>query len=182
MPLRRVESWVGFVEKLAFADLRQVGITDEVLDLASADLIDEFRRRVVAAKAISLPSPALAAASLKDAAADLEHHGLHVLAGQFIGRTQVLHENCWHVETRPVLELAIRHETEVLGHTIDRSREPLSTAEIEETDANDLIDFWLKWEGKIRLFLWGSPGRSPYQPLKHRCGRLTLVPAEVNSA
>ncbi|ONH84227.1 hypothetical protein APZ41_005280 [Roseomonas mucosa] len=143
------------------ADLDAFGLDcdygDDVVDLATASAIDAFALALGYAQRMMPEHRAVAVATLKDAAADLEAHGLHVMAGRFMGRDYpgppsqtggpTLHRS---------LVLRIRRETEDPAFTVDRGAEPLSLSDEEDWFVDDgaANDAWLAWEGKNRLALW----------------------------
>jgi hypothetical protein len=121
--------------------------------LVAAPALDAFRERVAYAQKVAKTNPAMAAASLQDAAGDLAPHGLHPLFGRYVGR-QALGDG--YIGMVYALEVWAQPRTEDLLHVVDRSDEPFGTSEIEGHHAGD-VDIeagWLEWEGKPRLALW----------------------------
>lgn len=143
VPLREVASWVEFVKLLVKADCVRPRWNDDVLSLTAAPAVDAFSTALRHSSQVAKDNPAIAAATLKDAADDLRALDLHVLAGRYLARRRVNEPDnpspygSW-VELVYVLEVWIRREIEDLAHVVDRSNE-----------------CWLAWEGKRRLFLWG---------------------------
>ncbi|WP_426954569.1 hypothetical protein [Muricoccus radiodurans] len=157
VPLRRVESWVDLVGDLGNAGRMDFGYGDDVVDLATASAIDAFGLALDYARRMMSTHRAVAAATLKDAAADLEAHGLHVLAGRFMGRGHPGPDSPTGGPTlHRSLVFRIRRETEDPAFTVDRSAEPLSVSDEEDWFVDDgaANDAWLSWEGKRRLALW----------------------------
>lgn len=119
--------------------------------------IDAFVLALDYARKMMPDHRAVAAATLKDAAADLEAHGLHVLAGRYMGRGHPGPDSAMGGPTlHRSLVLRIRRETEDPAFTVDRSAEPLSVSDEEDWFVDDVPAnaAWLAWEGKSRLALW----------------------------
>ena len=157
VPLREVASWVGLADDLWRAGRVDCGYGDDVVDLATASAIDAFVLALDYARKMMPAHRAVAAATLKDAAADLGAHGLHVLAGRYMGRGHPGPDSPTGGPTlHRSLVLRIRRETEDPAFTVDRSAEPLSVSDEEDWFVDDLAanDAWLAWEGKLRLALW----------------------------
>lgn len=156
VPLREVDSWVRFLDDLVTANIVRTEWRDDVLSLAAAPGIDAFKAAVTYASQVMKTNPAIAAATLKDAAEDLQTHGLHVLTGRYVARRRSLETDLVGVEIEYVLEVWVRRETEDLKRTVDRSHEPLTTSDEEDfwIDDFDVTERWLAWEGKRRLALW----------------------------
>jgi hypothetical protein len=153
VPLREVVSWTEFVEHLKMVESARPTWGDDVLSLAAAPAIDAFDAALRYSSQVAKDNPAMAAAALKDAAADLQALDLHVLAGRYVARRDGDHHS--YMELVYVLEVWIRREAEDLAHMVDRSSEPMCTTMAEnEEDDTDVIDGWLAWEGKRRLSLW----------------------------
>jgi len=149
-------------EGLGRAALQHGGLTAEREDiaqqisLAAAPAIDAFREALGYARKLAKTNPAIAAAALKDAAADLREHGLYVLSGRFVARRYVPVPDYGATELVYVLEVWVRQDTEDLGHVVDRSDEP-RTLSVDENDYGgeaNVAERWLTWEGKTRLALW----------------------------
>ena len=158
MPLTEVTSWVDFVRLLVRAGRIQKLYKDDILTLVNGTAIDTFMRLVSHAASTGKETPAMASAALKDAAEDLQSDGLHVLVGRFMGRGSMYDCSYERVSLSRVLQVHIRREREDLGHTVDRSKEPLQTSEDEENwgDDGDMVGGWLDWEGKPRLAGWSE--------------------------
>ncbi len=155
VPLREIASWTEFVEHLKMVESTRPTWGDDVLSLAAAPAIDAFKAALHYSSQVVKDNPAMAAAALKDAAADLQALDLHVLAGRYLARRDCDYGTVGLVY---VLEVWIRREVEDLAHVVDRSNEPMWTSEEENqySDDTDMNDGWLAWEGKRRLFLWGG--------------------------
>ena len=157
VPLRKVSSWVDLADDLWSAGRLDRGYGDEVVDLTTASAIDAFVLALDYARKVMPDHRAVAAATLKDAAADLEAHGLHVLAGRYMGRGHPGPDSPMGGPTlHRSLVLRIRRETEAPAFTVDRTAEPLSVSDEEDWFVDDVSanEAWLAWEGKIRLALW----------------------------
>ncbi len=155
VPLRLVRSWVELTNHLARADVVKTLWRDEALSLAAAPALDAFRERVTYAQKVAQANPAMAAASLQDAAGDLAPHGLHPLLGRYVGRRSL---GDGYIGMVYVLEMWVQPRTGDLLHVVDRGDEPLATSDAEGGHDGD-VDveaIWLEWEGKPRLALWPS--------------------------
>lgn len=157
VPLTAVSSWVDFVRDLWIADPVEPAYGDEVLDLEAAAPIDAFVQAVRYAVRMAPDHKAIAAATLKDAAADLEAHGLRVLVGRYMARRRP-QEGTWQggSSLHRTMVVRIRREGSDSAFTVDRSAEPFFTSDKEDfhLDDHDLTVAWLAWEGKDRLSLW----------------------------
>ena len=153
VPLRLVRSWVEFTNPLALADAVKTLWRDEALSLGAAPALDAFRDAVAYALKVARTSPAMAAASLQDAARDLSPHGLHPLFGRYVGRRPL---GDGYIGMVYAVEVWVQPRTEDLLHVVDRSDEPFGTSEMEGFHAGDadVEAGWLEWEGKPRLALW----------------------------
>lgn len=160
VPLREVTSWVQFARHLVDACSVRTGWRDGVLSLVAAPAIDAFKAAVHYASRIARENPAIAAATLQDAANDMQAHGLHVLTGRYVARRRDPISEYGTVQMVYVLEVWIRRETEDLTHVVDRRDEPMTTSEEEEDYIDDhrAVKDWLTWEGKRRLALWHGDG------------------------
>ncbi|PZR09196.1 MAG: hypothetical protein DI532_20585 [Azospirillum brasilense] len=157
VPLSKVSSWLELVQDLWIADPTEPAYSDDVLSLETAASIDAFVLAFRYAVRMAPDHKAIAAATLKDAAADLEAHGLHVLVGRYMARRQPQGET-WQVGStlHRAMVVQIRREESDPGFTVDRSAEPFITSDEEDfhVDDPDVNAAWLAWEGKQRLSLW----------------------------
>lgn len=156
VPLREVPSWVAFVADLITAHRVDAVYGAEVVDLTTAAQIQTFMDHLGFAREQARTAKAFAIAALKDAAADLEASGLHVLFGRYVERTHASPElGQERTAVRFVLVVRIRREAADPAHVVDRSREPLAISDEEDFrwDDNEWWDRCLAWEGKDRLAL-----------------------------
>lgn len=156
VPLREVSSWVDFTKDLQRARISPPAYRDDVLTLAAAPAIDAFRAALTYAQRLSAANPAIAAATLKDAAEDLRFHGVRVLVGRYMGRRHSPESEHEAVQISHVMQVHLRREAEDTGHVVDRSADPMTCSDAEEIWCDDdaQIASWLAWEGKERLSLW----------------------------
>ncbi|PZR12914.1 MAG: hypothetical protein DI532_12145 [Azospirillum brasilense] len=157
VPLSKVPSWVDLVRDIWIAIPTEPGYGDEVVDLETAASIDAFVLALRYAMRMTPDHKAIAAATLKDAAADLEVHGLHVLVGRYMARRRPEGQTWQGGSTlHRAMVVRIRRETSDPAFTVDRSAEPFFTSDEEDfhLDDHDMNAAWLAWEGKSRLSRW----------------------------
>lgn len=157
VPPSRVSSWKDFVRDFSIADPTKPASGAEVLDPETAASIDAFVLALRYAVRMKPDHKPMAAATLKDAAADVESHGLHVLIGRYMVRRHPQGETWQGGSTLHwAMVVGIQRDASDPCFTVDRSAQPLFTSDAEDfhVDGPDVNAAWLAWEGKERLSLW----------------------------
>ena len=160
VPLNEVTSWKAFTADLAKCQVVDVDHAENSVDLTTAAAIQAIADLLRSGRDQAKTAPVLLEAGLKDAAAELTEHGLHVLVGRYVGR-HVYGTNQAElsgVGLHLAMVVRVRREVADPDFVLDRSGEPLTVSDIEDHYADDRAanEMWLAWEGKRRLALWDN--------------------------